>query len=392
MRPTERFGRGSLTRRAASGAKRVADDHRRGSYPPPYPDGWYRLLGSGALRRGQARYLECLGRALVVWRAEDADSVFAMTAFCPHMGANLAMGRVCADRIECPFHGWQFDGDGRAVSVPYSAHVPARAANETFPVEEVHGQIFMYHRGGADGPRSDHHVPYRVPRVEEVDSGRFVFRGHHNAGRVRTHVIELLENAADTAHFGHLHTRLSIPWTQMPVPGFGLEHAAHLRIDEAAGAFGIVLDVETVITAFGRRLDRSRSRTQVTFTGPGSILNFRLAVPDAGEIEIVQTQLPVAPLEQQVDFHWFADRSIPRPLVWYAVGNWVSQWRNDVRIWESKAFRQTPALCRDDGPVMRLRRWYSQFYPDAATGQGSPAALAAADQKAAVPDADEPAA
>ena len=112
----------------------ITDDLRLASYPPPYPDGWYRLLRSTSLRRGQARYLECLGRALVVWRSEDADDVFAMSAFCPHLGANLTGSRVCKDRIECPFHGWQFTGDGRAASVPYRDTVPTRVATESLPV------------------------------------------------------------------------------------------------------------------------------------------------------------------------------------------------------------------------------------------------------------------
>ncbi len=366
------MGVGFLKRSTKRSATTVADEYRLDGYPPPYPDGWYRLMCSDSLRRGQARYLECLGRALVLWRREDADDVFAMTAFCPHLGANLAAGRVCADRIECPFHGWQFTGDGRAVSVPYSAHVPSGAAAETFPVEEVHGHIFMYHRIGGPSRRADEEVPFGVPRVAEFDDGRFVDRGHYDAGRTRTHIIEMIENAADTAHFGHLHRGLCVPWTKVPVPGVDLEHRADLRIDDAVGTHTIALDVESVVKVLDRRLERTRAQARATFTGPGSIINFRIAVPDAGEIEIVQTQLPVAPFEQQVDFHWYAERKIPRLVVWWVVGNWVSQWRHDVGIWESKAFRSAPVLCRDDGPVMRVRRWYAQFFPETTACQNHP--------------------
>lgn len=196
---------GFLTRRSKRPEWQYSDDLRLASYPHPYPDGWYRLFGSKSLRRGQVRYLECLGRALVVWRSEDADDVFAMAAHCPHLGANLGRGRVCEDRIECAFHAWQFTGDGRAASVPYSDTVPTRVATESFPVQEVHGQIFMYHRGGGAGQRAGEEVPYPVPRIPEVDDGSFVFRGHYDAGRIHTHMIELLENAADPTHFGYLH-------------------------------------------------------------------------------------------------------------------------------------------------------------------------------------------
>ena len=61
---------------------------------------------------GDIRYLEALGRELVVWRSEDGPSMHAITAFCPHQGANLAHGRVKGDRLVCPFHQWEMTGEG----------------------------------------------------------------------------------------------------------------------------------------------------------------------------------------------------------------------------------------------------------------------------------------
>lgn len=364
---------GFPTRRSSRRGPRYSDDRRLASYPPPYPDGWYRLLSSKSLRRGEVRYLECLGRALVVWRSENTDDAFAMEAFCPHLGANLARGRVREDRIECPFHAWQFTGDGRAAIVPYSDTVPTRVATESFPVQEVHGQLFMYQRSGGARQQAGEQVPYPVPRIREVDDGTFAFRGHYNAGRIHAHMIELIENAADPAHFGYLHNRMTVPWTHIPLPGVELEHTARLDFDDDREPYRIPLLIGTVIRVFGRPIERTRARTRVTFTGAGSIVNLRITIPGAGDVEIVQSQLPLAPLEQQVDFVWFADRKVPRPLVWYTVGHWISQWRNDVRIWEDKVFRRPPMLCRDDGPVMRLRSWYRQFFPELATNRRSSA-------------------
>ena len=44
-------------------------------------------------------------------------------AYCPHLGANMAAGGkvVRSDCLECPFHGWKFDGEtGKLVDIPYS--------------------------------------------------------------------------------------------------------------------------------------------------------------------------------------------------------------------------------------------------------------------------------
>jgi 3-ketosteroid 9alpha-monooxygenase subunit A len=37
----------------------------------------------------------------------------------------------------------------------------------------------------------------------------------------------------------------------------------------------------------------------------------------------------------------------------------------DIAIWENKLFREVPVLCDGDGPIMKLRKWYAQFYPQA---------------------------
>ena len=51
--------------------------------------------------------------------------VSIVDAYCPHLGANLGVGgRVQGNCIECPFHGWQFDGEtGQCVNIPYAEKV-----------------------------------------------------------------------------------------------------------------------------------------------------------------------------------------------------------------------------------------------------------------------------
>lgn len=50
-----------------------------------------------------------------------------------------------------------------------------------------------------------------------------------------------------------------------------------------------------------------------------------------------------------------------------ALGDWVKiGFEQDVTIWKTKARIDNPLLCEEDGPVYQLRRWYEQFYVDAA--------------------------
>ena len=340
----------------------LLEARRRASYPYPYPTGWYRLESTNSLRRGEIRYLECLGKHFVLWRARQSGEIHLMDAFCPHLGANLARGQVRGDCIECPFHQWQFTGGGRVDHIPYSERPPDRVLAETYPLHDVHGHLFFYHR--ADGSPDDdgEPPPYDVPRVPEVGEGSFVARGHRNAGRVQMHIIEIAENAADTAHFQSLHGQFRVPWTQLRVPGIEIVHRLEWGVDPQR-PWLMHLDDDVVLRVLGRVRDGLNATTRISFYGPGSLLLFRFHLPGRGEIVMYQSFLPLSPLEQQIDYWWFADRALPRWLVWYVIGNWSAQLPEDLSVWQDKVYQAQPKLCRDDGPVHELRRWYEQFLP-----------------------------
>ncbi len=89
---------------------------------------------------------------------------------------------------------------------------------------------------------------------------------------------------------------------------------------------------------------------------------FKFVIPEVGNIVVFQTHTPLTPMLLQTQFRYYADAHIPRLLVSYVVGNWVSQWANDLLMWENKIHIKKPLLVKGDGPVARLRRWYYQFY------------------------------
>lgn len=78
---------------------------------PPYPNGWYIASKSKDLASGEVKSIEISGQNLVLFRTSKGEAM-ALHAYCPHMGANLGEGgKVVNDScIQCPFHGWLFDG------------------------------------------------------------------------------------------------------------------------------------------------------------------------------------------------------------------------------------------------------------------------------------------
>jgi len=60
-----------------------------------------------------------VGQELAVFR-DDRGTVHILDAYCPHLGANMAIGgRVKGSCLECPFHAWRFDGEtGKCTDIP----------------------------------------------------------------------------------------------------------------------------------------------------------------------------------------------------------------------------------------------------------------------------------
>jgi cholesterol 7-dehydrogenase len=344
------------------------DGRREATYGTPFPSGWYRILESRDLRPGEVRSVDALGHHLVAFRGKSG-SVGVMDAHCPHQGASLAGGVVEGDTLRCPFHFWAFGTDGKLCDIPGLEKIP-RASTCTYPTVEQHGMIWFYHHVSGDAVTP----PYPADPVAPIADQKMTFRGRYDAGIARMHLTEFIENSVDFQHFAHVHGRLTVPWSYWTIPGFGLvnqpswwanpEHAhlAHFAVD-------------SFVTFRGKPLEKSRTHTEVTMFGPAGVVWFHFKLPDVGELILFETHLPVAPLEQHVVFRWYAEPRVPSWIAWLVVGQWVANWKADLRIWENKVFRPKPVLVSLDGPVREMRRWHRQFEDD---GAPEPKALPAA--------------
>lgn len=82
-------------------------------------------------------------RSVAVYRGADGR-VHALEARCPHLGADLAQGRVIGNDLRCPFHHWTFDGNGRCVAIPCTASIPSFARTFSYPTAEKYGAIWFF--------------------------------------------------------------------------------------------------------------------------------------------------------------------------------------------------------------------------------------------------------
>lgn len=328
---------------------------RASEYPHPYPEGWYALARSSELGPDPLR-VDALGRSFVVFRGESGEA-HVLDSTCPHQGADLSLGRVRGECIECPFHRWTFDGEGQVTHIPYNDSLKKTMRTRAWHVDESYGFVNVY----LSSPDAERH---RLPRFDAIDAGDLVWRGDYDAGIVRMHLVEFAENSVDFQHFTPLHGEMFVPWTGIRVPGIQIRHEASWELD-AKESHVAWFKNHARLELRGREVKGADAKAAICIAGPGGIVSFHFDVPRMGKIVLFQTHTPEAPLEQRVRFRWYAEPHIPRVLVEYVVGSWVTQWRQDVAIWESKRYQKRPMLVKGDGPVHLMRRWYSRFLPDA---------------------------
>ncbi len=161
--------------------------------PDRVVEGWYWALRSRELKRGQVRAVNLMGRELAVFRGRDGR-VVALDAYCPHMGAHLACGRVDGDGLRCFFHHWRFGADGAVTDVPCQPR-PPRVGVRSWPVSEAYGLVWIH---TTPEPRAP------VPAVPELE-GLAVDALLGNRFTKKCHPNVVLINAIDSQHFHSVH-------------------------------------------------------------------------------------------------------------------------------------------------------------------------------------------
>lgn len=158
-------------------------------------EGWYWLLRSDAVRRGRVVPASFLDHELAVYRGSDGV-VAALDAFCPHMGAHLAEGKVEGDQLRCLFHCWKFDRSGHCTDMPALGGTPRiEVRARSWPLAEKYGLIWIWN---GDVPLSP--LPH-VPELGEGECDSTLATAF--AKPCHPHVV--LINAIDEHHFNSVH-------------------------------------------------------------------------------------------------------------------------------------------------------------------------------------------
>lgn len=132
------------------------------------------------------------------------DAAAVLPGRCPHRGTSLAGGRLIDSTVECPYHGWRFDGAGTCVAIPSipEGPIPQAAHVGALATAVRHGLVWASLDPDAD-PSSIPWFPTSLDTGERSVDGMRVVSGepmtwHTSAGRH-------LENILDLGHFPFVH-------------------------------------------------------------------------------------------------------------------------------------------------------------------------------------------
>ncbi|KFV19717.1 Cholesterol desaturase daf-36, partial [Tauraco erythrolophus] len=306
------------------------------------------------------------GEHLAAFRTRDGQA-YVVNAYCPHLGADLAAGgRVVGSCIECPFHGWQFQGeDGKCTRIPYAEKVPDFARVQSWPCCEVNGMLLVWYHCEGVGPT------WAVPEQREITTKEWVFRGQ-TEHFVNAHIQEIPENAADTAHLAFLHGPAilggsDLRYTRSKLWDF-MKHIwkAEWRPEPAPNEHCSQMLVEHTATIFGKHISLMDLKVLARQVGPGLVfLIFEHAF--LGHGIILQTVTPLEPLLQNVVHKIYYQKNMPAIIPKFILRAECIQFERDITIWNNKQYLSKPLLVREDSSIQKHRRWYAQFYSEKST-------------------------
>jgi phenylpropionate dioxygenase-like ring-hydroxylating dioxygenase large terminal subunit len=164
------------------------------------PNYWYAVAWATDLKPQQILPVTIWEQQIALFR-DSHHQVQAVENVCPHKGVAMDKGKVQGDAIACGYHGWEFNGKGDCISIPYwnsDQKLPC-AQMRSYPVQEKYGILWVF---PGDPTLADINT---IPDIAEYDNPDWLMvpiTAHFDA-----HFSICNENTMDVFH-GYLHQNL----------------------------------------------------------------------------------------------------------------------------------------------------------------------------------------
>lgn len=166
---------------------------------------WYPLYLAKDVPADAPLGLTVFDRQLVLYR-DGSGELRCHEDRCPHRLAKLSEGQLIDGRLECLYHGWQFEGDGKCVKIPQlpgDAKIPKSACLKSYEIRDSQGVIWVWM--SPETPPEESKLPwfetFARPGINDISTIHELPYDHSI----------LLENLMDPAHVPISHDRTD--WT-----------------------------------------------------------------------------------------------------------------------------------------------------------------------------------
>ena len=322
--------------------------------PYRFPTGWFIIGFASDLAAGEVKRVHYFGEEMVLFRTESGE-VNVLDAYCQHLGANMGVGgTVEGENIVCPWHGWQWRGDGTNALIPYSKiGCKNNVRVRTYHSAEWYGFILVWHERHGRAPY------WQPPVLPELETNEYYPLHPHSRmlNRVKVHAQMIIENAADPYHVQYVHKAANpANTTSFEVSGYHL-HA-------------------TVSAHFGG----GRATTWLTPDGPvdAKIIydNYSLGlglVRFPSELVATIEVTGQTPVDEDYTDYFYTQASVREPgdtgdaatgraAKFLALQQEVI--KQDFFTWENMKYLEKPNLAPEEAhDYAALRRWAHRFYP-----------------------------
>lgn len=156
---------------------------------------WHPIAWSGDLKRKPIAAV-VLNQDVVAFR-DETGVPHVMVDRCPHKGVKLSPGRCTKNGIECPYHGWIFNGNGEVV------FIPSLAEGDKKPQCRIPRYTTVEQQGTVWFTFSDEPYEPQPPMWHFYENHSFTTIIDMDCEYVR-----LMENLVDNPHAGYIHQGL----------------------------------------------------------------------------------------------------------------------------------------------------------------------------------------
>ena len=219
--------------------------------PPFVRDAWHLAALSSDVPGGKVRAVTVAGTPIALFRGDDG--LRALVDRCPHRNYPLSLGRVAGAGLECSYHGWTFDGEGRCLKVPGCAPLTGddkRLRASKVAVLERFGGIFV-----SLAPEPGELI--LPPTIGDPGHDHFWW----SQGRWQGRAYDAIENVLDPFHTNHLHHGyIRRRDRRMPV---------RLKVESLGDGIEMVIEQDRPdLGAMSRFLERDRRRSRTRYYPP----------------------------------------------------------------------------------------------------------------------------